>query len=333
MVTKNIEATLIWIFVVLVLVGTFVFIISPESFDITGRIASGYIGLTVLEPVISLAIDSPENITYNFGIGADYNIDLNVTADFEPNTWWYDLYDLRHSTMINESVIFTPNTTITAVRWSNQLTVYANHTVGTETSDVVTFFVSVPNSAPVLGDINNSILVCENNTLSHYFNATDVDENPTISVDINPKDPFYVSPNIFQGGQTFVQSYIISDTFSKSDLGVHSETISVSDQEYVDTTNVNITVIEINNPPVVSEIGAQTAWTTGNATFYKEVIVNDVENGNQDSGNLSFVLTFLSGEKFFDITELFNIYILNFVYFFKNIQNYSNLIFHKRVNS
>ncbi len=138
--------------------------------------------------------------------------------------------------------------------------------------------------------------------MNYYFNATDGSENILISIDINPKDPFYVEPTIFTGGQTFVESYIISDAFTKSDIGVYTETISVSDQEFVDTKEINITIVEINNPPVVNEIGAQTVWTNGsNTTFYKPLDVSDVESGNRTSGNLSFVLTFLTGTKFFDI--------------------------------
>lgn len=306
MVTKKFEEGIVWLFVGVILLVVFFYALFPNSFIITGKAGSGsgLVGLTVLDPIISISIVSPENTTYNYGIGDVYNLSLNVTSDFAVNTWWYRLYDLKHSTVINASVTFTPNVTINAVRWSNLLSVYANHSVGTIANENVTFFVSVPNGAPILGAIDDSILICENDSLSYYFNATDVDENTLISVDINPKDPFYVNPTIFTNEQALVESYIISDTFTKADIGNYTEIISVSDQEYVDTKNVNITVVEINNPPAFSEIGAQTAWIAGDTSFYKVLDVSDVESGNRSSGNLSFVLTFLTGTKFFDIDSV-----------------------------
>lgn len=306
MVSRKFEAGVIWLFASLILVVIFLYVLFPTSFILTGRAGSGIVGLTVLDPVIDISIVSPENTTYNFNIGDTYNISLNVTSDFAVDTWRYRLYDLRHDEVVNESVTFTPNTTINAVRWDNLLSVYANHSVGTIINKNVTFFISVPNGAPILGDIADSILICENDSLSYSFNATDTDENTLISVDINPKDPFYVDPTIFTSEQqTLVESFIISETFVKSDVGLHTEIISVSDQQYVDTKNVNITVVEINNPPAVTEIGAQTVWTTGSdLTFYKALDMSDVESGNRSSGNFSFVLTFLSGVKFFDIDDV-----------------------------
>ena len=304
MVNKKIGDRIVWSFALAMLFFVFGYVFFAGDFSFTGMAGStnGLVGLTVLSPSISISIVSPENTTYNFGIGDTYNISLNVTADFGVQSWWYNLYDIRHGSYVNESVIFAPNTTIQAVRWDNRLEVYANHSVGSVANENVTFFVSVPNSAPILGDISDSILVCEDSSLNYYFNATDVDENTIISIDINPKDPFYVEPAFFTGGQTFVESYIISEDFTKSDIGSYNEVVSVSDQQYVDTKNVNITIVEVNNPPVFSEIGAQTVWTNGsNMTFYKALDLSDVESGNRTSGNFSFDLTFIDGAQFFDI--------------------------------
>jgi hypothetical protein len=305
MVNKKLEEGIVLGFAGVMLIFIFGYLFFPNGLSLTGFASTtGLVGLTVLAPDININIVSPQNTTYNFGIGDTYNISLNVTADFDVQSWWYNLYDIRHGTYINQSVIFTPNTTIIANRWDNRLEVYANHTVGAVANKNVTFFVSVPNSAPVLGTIDDSILVCEAGSINYYFNATDVDENSLISVDINPKDPFYVQPAIFSGGQTLVESYIISGLLSKSDVGSYDETISVSDQQYADTKNVNITVVEINNPPSFAEIGAQTVSVNGtNKTFYKTIDVTDVESGNRTSGNLSFDLTFLDGTQFFDITN------------------------------
>jgi len=271
----------------------------PSSI-ITGKGSFGTIGLVILGPGGVVTIDSPENRTYNFSIGADYIIDLNVSADFSVDVWRYKLEDLRHGTTVNESVIFTPNTTINAVRWSNRLTVYANDSSGTTSSSSVVFYVSVPNSAPILENISSEILVCESSSLSHNFNVTDLDED-TLVIDLNPKNPFFVAPSTFFSAIK-ITSRIFSGTLMKNEVGIYDEILSVSDGEYVDTKNTNITVIEINNPPSVGNIGVQTVWTQGdNSSFYREVRINDIENGNQTSGNFSINLTFLSGSRFFDI--------------------------------
>ena len=77
------------------------------------------------------------------------------------------------------------------------------------------------------------------------------------------------------------------------------------DQAHSDSRDMNISIIEINNAPNVQNIGVQTAWPSGeNSTFYKVAQVSDIESGNHDSGNFSFNLTFLSGNKFFDISNL-----------------------------
>jgi len=97
---------------------------------------------------------------------------------------------------------------------------------------------------------------------------------------------------------------IFSGTLKKIHVGIHPETISASDGTFIDTTKTNITVIEINNAPSVTNIGVQTVYSQGeNSTFYKEVQVTDIEDGIQSSGNFTFNLTFFSGTKFFNINQ------------------------------
>jgi hypothetical protein len=191
--------------------------------------------------------------------------------------------------------LFPENLSITGKAGSD----FSDVTFGTVNVDYVS------NIAPRLGDIEDSILICEDSFLNYSFDASDVEENQIITVDINPKGLFYVNPITFiNDKQTFAESYIISKDFVKVDVGSRIYTLSVSDQKYVDTKIVNITIVEVNNPPVVSEIGAQTVWINGsNTTFYKEIDVNDVESGDRTSGDLTFDLTFLDGDQFFDITN------------------------------
>ena len=281
-------------------------IIDLQTFPtITGGGVTGTGSITlVLLSSMNVFIDSPENKTYDFNLTDDYFIDLNVSADFTVDTWWYTLKDLRHNTTVNDSVMFVPNTTIRAVRWSNKLIVFANDSTGSEANASVEFFIYVPNTAPFINYIDDEIFVCEGNSISYKFNATDLDEDD-LSVDIDPKNPFFIYPPPERVNLTTVQATIFSGTLTKEYVGTYTENISVSDGQYADSkSGVNITVIEINNVPSVENIGVQTVWTHGeNSTFYEEVDVSDTENGNQSTGNFTFNLTFLNGNKFFDINE------------------------------
>ncbi len=243
-------------------------------------------------------ITSPENKTYNFNIGDDYFIELNVSANFEVEDWWYDLYDLEHDTQVYDDVSFTPNTSIEAVRWGNRLEVYATDSIGAVYTDNVTFYVSVPNSAPVIEEFNDSIYVCEGSHLSFSFNVTDVDEE-WITMSINPSDPFYVFPVLRQGPNITAQ--IVSGTISKNDVGFYPSVATASDGVYSDSEAVNITAIEINNAPEMDDIGVQTVYLQGdNNTFNYSVSVSDLES---DLDEMLFNISFLDDSKLFDINS------------------------------
>ena len=269
--------------------------------SITGMASSGGVSLFVQGPG-DIYIISPENITYNFSQGDIYWIDLNVSSNFVADKWKYTLYDLTQDVLVYENISFVPNVTFSAVAGSNRMTVYANDSDGTWHNASVIFYVNITESAPILGPINDTIYVCEAESLDYRFNATDLDGDD-LTFDILPKDPFY-SIKVGRVNTTTEEAKIFSGVLSKSDIGNYSETISVSDGQYVDTKDVNITVLEINNPPEIDTIGVQTVWTSGDdTTFYKQVSVSDVEDGNQDSGNLTFNITFSPNEISFNITQ------------------------------
>ncbi len=289
--------------------------ISLKNFIWSSVTSIGRIFITVegLRDIIN--ITSPKNITYNFSIGdPNYTIELNVSANFVVDSWWYDLIDLKHGVTINTGVFFTPNTTINAVRWSNKLLVYANNSLGVIANENVSFFVFIPNSAPLIEYIAPEIFVCEGSYLSYFFNVTDVDESaPSASINpTGPQSPFYVvySKNI---NLTTNRYEIFSGNLGKAHAGgtnagykIYEENVSVDDGQYADSRQTNITVIEINNAPSIIDIGVQTIWTQGvNSTFYYQVNVSDVEDGNQDSGNLVFNLTIRNSTG--AIVNLFNI--------------------------
>lgn len=267
----------------------------------TGNVAnSGTVSLFIeggVEPNY-INISSPENITYNFDIGEVYLIALNVSSNFEVEDWWYDLYDLKNDELVYDNVPFTPNTSIEAVRWGNRLEVFATDSIGVVYTDNVTFYVSVPNSAPIIEHINESILVCEGDWLSYQFNISDVDED-RIYTGISPQNPFYVLPILAQGPNITAEIY--SGILEKKHIGEKTYVVSASDGEYVDTKNTNISVIEINHAPDLENIGVQTVYTQGeNSTFEYQVNVSDLEDGIE---GLKFNISFLDGSDLFGINS------------------------------
>ncbi len=274
-------------------------IFSPNK--ITGKGISGNLSIFV-EDTSQIKIYSPLNITYNFSVGEPYTLELNVSAEFEVVEWNYSLYDLADGDYVFSNLSFSPNITFNATRWGNRLTVFAQRDIGNWISKEVVFYVSVPNSAPILDYIDDKILVCEGAHLLYNFNASDIDRDILIG-DISPKNPFFV---ILIGKEKSINKFaIVSGILRKIHIGTRSYVVSVNDNYNssccVDTKNVNITVIEINNPPVMQGIGAQTVWTRGeNSTFYHQMSVNDVEDGNSSEGNLYFNISF-SEENLFEI--------------------------------
>ena len=290
---------------------------------ITGRGLTGIVRLFVEGGGQDINISSPENKTYNFSIGSIYLLDLNVSANFATDSWWYTLIDLKHNVTIDEDIPFDPNTTFSAVRWSNKLLVYANDSSGAVANANVTFSIYIPNSAPIIEDLPPEIFVCENEQTSSYFNVTDADEddNGDIEPDITPVDPFFIFPLTysFSSGENKTQFQIISTALSKSQATgsgegwiVYERNVSVKDNYNgtccADSDVTNITAIEINNAPYISSMENQTVWTIGtNTTFYHQTSVADTEDGNQDSGNFSFNVTILnstgSNVNLFNISE------------------------------
>ena len=309
-ITRFLIATLTILFVIFNLINLILIFNSslPSFIPTTGKGLVGTLSLFVERtPSGNVTIVSPENITYYFNIGEPYIIDLNVSTDFPADfpavSWWYTVEDLKHSTIAYQDVIFTPNSTVTAVRWSNKLTVHANNSDGSISSKSAVFYVSVPNSPPIISGIPAKIYACEGNYSSYNFNINDVDES-RINLDISHKNPFYVTPLTYEGSANFIGT-IFSGSLSKINVGDYFETISAIEGQYlIDTKTTNITVIEINNPPGMDEIGVQTIWLNGeNSTFYKPVKVSDIEDGDQDSGNFTFNISFLNGPRLFDINN------------------------------
>ena len=186
-----------------------------------------------------------------------------------------------------------------------QIEVYADKAGGSQTVNKnVTFFVYVPNSAPYI-NIDSEVYLCEDSALHKYFNVSDDDEdvyNSDFLVDNNPKNIFHLSP-FLDVNYTTITWELFSSNLTKSFVGKYSQTIGATDGVYSDSRQVNITVIEINHAPVVENIGVQTVWTRGDNVFYKKLNASDIEDGDQDSGNLLFNLTFQNSVNLFNISS------------------------------
>jgi len=233
---------------------------------------------------------------------------LNVSGSSDMINWRYELIDLSHGGQLVGSGVFTPNITFNAVRWSNKLLVFASDGGLVELKDKVSFFVNVPNSAPEILNLSTDFYTCESSYFGELFYVRDVDED-TLELRFNPTDSFYISPLLVTStnSSTFVQLY--SGLLQKDDVGYHEGTVSVNDLYNatccVDTAEVNFTVLEINNAPVIDSIGVQTVNTKGeDSTFYKQVSFSDIEDGsNASSGNFTFNVSISGDPNLFNISD------------------------------
>jgi len=313
------------VFTLLNMVSIYFFSIPFSPVAITGRaVDTGLVRLYVEGSPRIINISSPLNSTYDnttytcLGGGHPkcsnfrYNLTLNVTADFFVDTgagkgWKYSLYDLEHSVYINEDTAFTPNTTIATVRWGNMLTVEAyEEDIGWRSQDV-TFTVEVPDSSPILGAIPEEIFVCEGQRLNQKFNASDVDEE-TLTPSINPTNPIYVDyDDPRTSGYNISLFKIVGRLDDKSDVDEYSETVSVVDSTGLsDSTITNITVMEINNAPVINNpISTETLvyFNGTDSTFNYQWDVTDTEDIDFTSGNLTFNLSWGGTTELFEINS------------------------------
>ncbi len=293
-----------WVFLILGLILLCLItntIVTLTKRSITGRATAQQVTMNISVEISNLSIASPENITYNFSIGdPNYTIDLNVSSNLAVDSWWYSLIDLSNNITVNNTVFFTPNTTIDAVRWSNKLLVFVNDSDNDVDNENVTFYIYVPNSPPSINYIGPEIYTCEASSLSYYFNITDIDGD-SLTCSISPKIPFY-SEFISTVNSTAKTYRLFSGTLSKTHAGganagskTYTEYILTRDSQYADSQWINITVIEINNAPSIPNISVQTVWTSGaDSTFYMKAPATDTESGNQDSGNLTFNITIIN---------------------------------------
>jgi hypothetical protein len=305
-------------------------LIRSENDDLTGDSISGKatsqqfaMNITVIPYEDKITIIEPENKTYDFAANETYLLNLSVTSNFAVDTWWFSLYDLNHSDTVYENQTFTPNTNFTARKWENKMVVYANNSTGGIVNASVEYYVNLNNTAPVIS-IKSPVFACENTNLSYFFNVTDLNEKMK-STDIAPRDIFFLSNHTFDpddyefsynvnyttwaheifsvplnkthaggpnaGSYNHIRNILAWDGGEPAELGVN-----------FDLESVILTVIETNSLPNITNPGVQTIYSRGeNSTFYHEFAVEDAEDGNMSSGNLTANISF-QGSRLFNIT-------------------------------
>lgn len=149
------------------------------------------------------------------------------------------------------------------------------------------------NFAPLLGETDDKLVICESSALSYLVGAVDRDGDALI-IGLSPSGPFFARQVSFE--PPFTQIEIFSGNLTKEQANkVYEETLFVADREFIDIKKINITVLEVNNPPSIEHLGVETRVLNETKPFYKKVSVSDIESP-QNSGQFTFSVMDLTGE-------------------------------------
>ncbi len=145
------------------------------------------------------------------------------------------------------------------------------------------------NSPPVLNPIGNKT-VLEGSPLTFTVSATDSDG-----------DTLSYSVETLPTGASFNQtSGVFTWTPDNSQAGVYSLTFTVSDGSVEDSETINLTVTDVNRPPILNPIGSKTIGEGSQLTF-------TISGSDPDNNALSYSATDLpEGATFDSTTRSFN---------------------------
>ncbi len=187
----------------------------------------------------------------------------------------------------------------------------------TSTSPINVFVEIIGDYPPEILNTQDEILVCENTRLSYFFSVSDLDGIEDVIVRVSPiLDLFFIRMqreiNNTQGEyeffswRNFLKGDIALTRIDNQGWAVYPETITADDGERADSAQIDVVIIEVNNPPTFN-IGAETIelYVKGdNNIFYYDLGENIQIRGEETpTENLTFNLTFLSGESFFNISS------------------------------
>ncbi|MCA9485290.1 MAG: hypothetical protein KC506_00420, partial [Nanoarchaeota archaeon] len=117
---KKLVMSLVFLFIIFNLISVFLNVrlvsLAPED-EISEN--QGFVGLTILAGIPEITIHYPLNESYNYSYlqTNDYGLDLNVSSNFNPDFWYYRLYDLKHGgDNYTLDVGFVPNSSMQVIR-------------------------------------------------------------------------------------------------------------------------------------------------------------------------------------------------------------------------
>lgn len=145
------------------------------------------------------------------------------------------------------------------------------------------------NNAPIINNLDSKILVCESSAFSLNFDVTELDGD-SLTVGLSPSGPFFVKPVSSQPPITKVE--LFSDNLTKIFSNkIYNYTVFVTDGEFIDTKDIEIIVLEANNPPNIEYLPVTTIELNKSAELTKEIKLTDQESGNPEQGRFSFTVS------------------------------------------
>ena len=266
--------------------------LSDNTFMLTGRV-TGNMDMCVDQQIAIAAIPTLNATENNL-----FTYDLNVTNEANYSTLTYNdnttLFSINSTTGL---IQFTPTTAQIAAYWIN-VTARNNFCNNNDTSVVFLLNVTPSNYAP---SINMADQVLTEDVLYTYNasqNATDPDGNPI---------RFYDNTPLFVIGEN---SGIIAFTPTNDDIGTYIIRIYVvDDNDLLGYQDVTFTINNVNDAPVLSAIGAQTAYV--NESWNKTFTATDVDTSEQLTFRSNYSRFLNNSGKISTVSSTVN-YFLNF---------------------
>jgi len=155
---------------------------------------------------------------------------------------------------------------------------------------VVLLRVASANTAPIINDLKENILVCESSNFSIEFNVADLDGDK-LNIGISPSGPFYVRPISSKAPITTIELFSINLTKLFSNK-IYKHTVFITDGKFSDSKEITITVLESNNPPLMGHIPVATIDLNRTRNNFTKIInLADQESGKPEQGRFTFTVS------------------------------------------
>lgn len=142
------------------------------------------------------------------------------------------------------------------------------------------------NFAPVIENLDDKILVCESSQFSLEFEVAEL-EGETLSAGISPSGPFFIRQISSDAPITKFELFSTNLTKLFSDK-LYNHSVFVTDGQLIDTKQLEIIVLETNNPPQIEHLSVQTIELNKSEEFTKEIKFSDQESKNLPRNKFSF---------------------------------------------